>query len=115
MRHVMVCAQVDPIELVIWLPALCRKHDIPYCIVKGKARLGAVVHKKNATALAFTNIRDEDKGAFSKLVDNVRSNFNDRAEDLRRWGGGIMGAKSQEKTRQKEKAVAREAAKRMQA
>ena len=56
----------------------------------------------------------QDDGAFSKLVDNVRSNFNDRAEELRRWGGGIMGAKSQEKTRQKERAVAREAAKRMQ-
>ena len=25
---------------VIWLPALCRKKDVPYCIIKGKARLG---------------------------------------------------------------------------
>jgi len=29
---------VDPIELVVWLPALCRKMGIPYCIVKSKAR-----------------------------------------------------------------------------
>ena len=51
----------------------------------------------------------------SKLVDNVRSNFNDRGEELgRKWGEGIMGAKSQEATRQREKAIAREAAKRMQ-
>jgi len=107
---------VDPIELVLWLPALCRKMDVPYCIVKGKARLGTVVHKKTATALAFTGVRKEDEGAMSKLVDNVRSNFNDRGDELgRKWGGGVMGAKSQEKTRQKEKAIAREAAKRMQA
>ena len=58
--------------------------------------------------------RLQDEGAFSKLVDNVRSNFNDNADLGRRWGGGIMGEKSQERTRQKERAVAREAAKRMQ-
>lgn len=99
----------------MWLPALCRKMDVPYCIVKGKARLGQVVYKKTATALAFTGTKAEDQGAFAKLVDNVKANFNDRGEDLKRWGGGIMGAKSQERTRQKEKAVAREAAKRMMA
>jgi len=37
---------VDPIELVVFLPALCRKMGVPYVIVKGKARLGTVVHKK---------------------------------------------------------------------
>lgn len=37
-----IAHDVDPIELVVWLPALCRKMEIPYCIVKGKARLGAV-------------------------------------------------------------------------
>lgn len=56
---VMIAHDVDPIELVIWLPALCRKMDVPFCIVKGKARLGAVVHKKTATALAFTGVRKE--------------------------------------------------------
>lgn len=56
---VLIAHDVDPIELVIWLPALCRKKDVPFCIVKGKARLGSVVHKKTATALAFTSIRKE--------------------------------------------------------
>lgn len=27
-------------QLVLFLPALCRKMGVPYCIVKGKARLG---------------------------------------------------------------------------
>merc|ERR1712167_124303 len=114
-KLVVIAHDVDPIELVVWLPALCRKMDVPYCIVKGKARLGQVVYKKTATALAFTAVKSEDQGAFAKIVDNVKSNFNDREDVNRRWGGGIMGAKSQERTRQKEKAVAREAAKRMQA
>ena len=29
-----IAHDVDPIELVIWLPALCKKQGIPYCIVK---------------------------------------------------------------------------------
>jgi large subunit ribosomal protein L7Ae len=43
---VLIANDVDPIELVIFLPALCRKMGIPYAIIKGKARLGTVVHKK---------------------------------------------------------------------
>lgn len=43
---VLIPNDVDPIELVVFLPALCRKMGVPYAIVKGKARLGTVVHKK---------------------------------------------------------------------
>ena len=31
---VVIAHDVDPIELVLWLPALCKKQGIPYCIVK---------------------------------------------------------------------------------
>jgi large subunit ribosomal protein L7Ae len=43
---VLIAHDVDPIELVIFLPALCRKMGVPYAIIKGKARLGTVVHQK---------------------------------------------------------------------
>merc|ERR1712078_893311 len=38
-KLVVIAHDVDPLEMVIWLPALCRKKDVPYCIIKGKARL----------------------------------------------------------------------------
>ena len=111
---VVIAHDVDPIELVLWLPALCRKCDVPYCIVKGKARLGKVVHKKTATALAVPEVRPEDKGAFAKLVDSIKANFNDRFdENRRRWGGGIMGIKSRHAEEKKAKAIAAEERKRM--
>eukprot|EP00245_Coleochaete_scutata_P007391 TRINITY_DN2269_c0_g2_i1.p1 TRINITY_DN2269_c0_g2~~TRINITY_DN2269_c0_g2_i1.p1 ORF type:complete len:294 (-),score=73.81 TRINITY_DN2269_c0_g2_i1:309-1115(-) len=111
---VVIAHDVDPIELVLWLPALCRKMQIPYCIVKGKARLGAVVHQKNATCLALTSVKNEDKNEFSKIVDAVKANFNDRYEEYRRqWGGGIMGVKSQAKTKARERVLAKEAAQRL--
>src|SRR6478735_1456138 len=47
---VLIPNDVEPIELVVFLPSLCKKMGIPYAIVKGKARLGTVVHKKVSKA-----------------------------------------------------------------
>merc|ERR1719242_1284789 len=66
-KLVCIAHDVDPIEIVVWLPALCRKMGVPYCIVKGKARLGKLVHKKTATAIAVTNVKQEDKDKLEKL------------------------------------------------
>ncbi|PVV04008.1 hypothetical protein BB560_001495 [Smittium megazygosporum] len=111
---VVIANNVDPIELVIWLPALCRKMGVPYCIVNGKSRLGALVHKKTATAVAFTSVRDEDKQSLAALVSAVNENYAAKADDIRRtWGGGIMGAKSQAATIKKQKAQNREVAKKI--
>ncbi|KAI5388107.1 60S ribosomal protein L7a-2 [Lathyrus oleraceus] len=111
---VVIAHDVDPIELVVWLPALCRKMEIPYCIVKGKARLGTVVHKKTAAVLCLTTVKNEDKMEFSRVLEAIKANFNDKYEEYRKkWGGGIMGSKSQAKTKAKERLIAKEAAQRM--
>lgn len=43
-KLVVMAHDCDPIELLVFLPALCRKKGIPYAFVKGKARLGKLVH-----------------------------------------------------------------------
>jgi len=95
---VVVAHDVDPIEVVVYLPALCRKMEVPYCIVKGKARLGQLVGRKQCTSVAFTDIKAEHKQDLSKLVETIKTNYNERADEIRKhWGGGILGAKSQAK------------------
>jgi len=110
-KLVVIAHDVDPVELVVWLPALCRKMDVPYCIVKGKARLGNLVYKKTATALAITEVAKEDVAKLEQLVKNFRIMYNDASGDRRKWGGGVMGVKAQHVIKYRAKLAAREAAK----
>jgi len=112
-KLVAIAHDVDPIDLVCWMPALCRKKDVPYCIVKGKSRLGQLVHKKTASCVALESVRQEDKHDLEKLADNFKAQFNDNAEVRRKWGGGIMGIKSQHVMQRREKMLQLEQAKKL--
>jgi len=107
-KLVVIAHDVDPIELVVWLPTLCRKMDVPYVIVKGKARLGALVHKKTATALAVTSVTKEDQKDLATLTQVATEQYNKNPDIRRMWGGQKFGPKSAAARRLKEKAIAKE-------
>ncbi len=48
---------------------------VPYVIVKSKARLGTVVHKKTAAVLTFQDVRSEDQKELSTLVSAAKANL----------------------------------------
>jgi len=110
-KLVAIAHDVDPIELVIWLPALCRKFNVAYVIVKGKARLGHLVHKKTASALALTDVRKEHDNAFQNIVNLARTQFNDNVRSYTETGGLVMGGKFQARKKKEDKARAAEIAK----
>ena len=97
--------------MVLFLPALCRKMGVPYCIVKNKARLGRVVRRKTTSCIAITQVESNDRSSLNKLVETVKTNFNERSEEIRKhWGGGSLGNKSAAKVAKIEKAKAKELA-----
>lgn len=103
-KLVVIAHDVDPIELVVWLPALCRKMDVPYVIVKGKARLGQLVHQKTCAAVAITEVKKEDSHKLAQFISNARPQFNDLPEKERRqWGSKVLGIKRQHIEREIEK------------
>jgi len=93
-KLVVIAHDVDPLELVLWLPTLCRKKDIPYVIVKSKARLGKVVHRKTVSVVAITDLESKDQANFGLLLQKARDGFNNRYPTaMKTYGGKIMGFK----------------------
>ena len=110
---VIIACDVDPIEIVMWMPALCRKMNVPFMIVKDKARLGALVHQKTAACLALTGVDKQDQAQLDLLKNLAMEKYNNNAELVRKWGGGIMGLKTQAKLDKRAKALAVEEAKKL--
>lgn len=105
-KLVLIANDVDPIELVIFLPALCKKLGVPYAIVKGKARLGTLVNQKTSAVAALTEVREEDESALAKLVSTINANYIEKYEDSKKhWGGGVVGQKAQAKLNKRAKAA----------
>jgi large subunit ribosomal protein L7Ae len=107
---VAIAHNVEPIELVLHLPALCRKKNIPYCFVKGMERLGKVVHKKATTCVAVTDVKKEDYKDFDNLKQTCKKQFNDNVDLRKEWGGAKVGIKSQHKLGKQKKVVEKEIA-----
>jgi len=108
---VCIACDVDPIELVMWLPALCRKMEVPFMIVKDKARLGALVHQKTAAVVCLTGVDKADDSQLALLKNLALEKYNNNGDLVRKWGGGIMGLKTQAKLEKRAKVVAIEEAK----
>ena len=104
---VVIASDVDPIELVLWLPALCRKKKVPFCIVKNKARLGQLVHNKTAAAIAIADVPKDLRADFTQLVDAIRPQFLENPTVFRQWGEPVMGLKHQARELKRQRHLAR--------
>ena len=103
-KLVLIANDVDPLELVMWLPALCHKMGVAYAIVSGKAKLGALVHQKTATCVCLTGVNPQDEAALAACQDTC----NTHSKIEKKWGGGIMGLKTQRKLEIRAAAIAAE-------
>merc|ERR1711881_288025 len=93
-KLVVIAHDVDPIEIIVWLPSLCKSRGVPYCIVKSKSRLGAVVGKKTATCLAITDVKPENKADLQSLITLAEANFNNVYDDhMRKWGDAQLSGR----------------------
>ena len=95
-KLVLIAADVDPIETVVFLPTLCKTMDVPYAIVSSKARLGNLVGKKTTTCLALTDFKD-NAAELENYCKNFREKFQGPPAHSRKPERGIKAIAKEEK------------------
>ena len=60
--------------------------------------------------ISFSQVESNDRSSLNKLVETVKTNYNERFDEIRKhWGGGSLGSKSAAKVAKIEKAKVKEA------
>ena len=95
-KLVLIAADVDPIETVVFLPTLCKTMDVPYAIVSSKARLGRLVGKKTSTCVALTDFKDS-AAELENFCKNFREKFQGPPAHSRKPERGIKAIAKEEK------------------
>ena len=93
---VLIAADVDPIETVVFLPSLCKTMDIPYAIVPSKERLGKLANKKTCTCLALTDFK-ENAAELENLCKIFRERFQGPPPHSRKPEKGIKAIQKEKK------------------
>jgi len=115
-KLVLIAHDVDPIELVLWMPTLCVKKDIPFAIMRGKSRLGTLVHKKSASCVALCGVNPEDEKQFAAITKDCHTLYNERFNFLKKKvGAKIQGIKTRHKIAKRRRFRESEAKKRKEA
>ena len=96
-KIVLIAADVDPIETVVFLPTLCKSMGVPYAIVPSKSKLGELVHKKTATCVALTEFK-ESANELNNLCKTFSEQFKGfNPHDWRKPEKGFKAKKREEK------------------
>lgn len=87
-KLVLISASVDPIEVVLFLPTLCRKMGVSYAIVENSTILGRLVNLKSTACVCLCEVGAADEAAFRDIVTMANAMFLDSYErHLQTWGG----------------------------
>eukprot|EP01133_Synstelium_polycarpum_P006715 gene6715-7808_t len=108
-KLVVISHDCDPIEVVLWLPALCRRMDVPYCIVKSKSRLGQVVRMKKTCCVAITSVNQADTHDLGLLVEASKQMYNNNVEHRKQWGGNTLSGAARAIIAKRQKAASKDA------
>lgn len=92
-RLVVLAADVTPVTVHFWLPALCHLMKVPYAIVKSQSTLGKLVRMKRTVAVALEGCHAEDEKAFASLIGDCNAIFIEQYDTHKEKLGGRAALK----------------------
>ena len=107
-KLVLIANEVDPLELVMWPSALCLKMGVAYAMVSGKA-VGVLWCTRRPLPVCVRGVNPEDEAALNSLQES----FTTKYAENKKWGGGIIGLKTQSKLSIRAAAIAAEKLRRL--
>lgn len=69
---VVFAGDVQPVDIMIHLPAVCEEKEIPYCYTPSKADLGAALGVKRGTLMVLLREHEDYKEAFNELKEEIK-------------------------------------------
>lgn len=86
-KLVLIACDVDPIEVVLFLPTLCKKMNVPYALVRSKYDLGRIVNRKKTATVCLTNVKSDKKTKFQSIIKKCNGLFSENYETtMSTWG-----------------------------
>ncbi|MCF2135627.1 MAG: 50S ribosomal protein L7Ae [Candidatus Thorarchaeota archaeon] len=70
-KLVLIAEDVEPPEVIMYLPGLCDDKKIPYIFVKGKKDIGAAVGIERPTAAASILVEGKAKDLVADVVEKI--------------------------------------------
>lgn len=84
---VVTARDVGPIELSSCLPCILRWGG-SLLHPQGEGQAGASGPQEDLHHIAFTQVNSEDKGALAKLLETIRTDYDDRYDEIYHHRGG---------------------------
>lgn len=89
LKHVLIAADVVPITIVAFLPALCKQFEVNYGIVEKQTKLGALVNNKRASVVGLCDVKSEDASEFKSVIEMCNGSFMNKYEEHSTKVGGL--------------------------
>ena len=76
LKFVLIAADTNPLEQVIWLPNLCKKMNVPFGIIKSRARLGKLARYKKCAVIGVRSNTQSNKKVLDEISKELYDKYN---------------------------------------
>ncbi len=94
LKYCVIATDVDPITTIVFLPTLCKRYNVPYCLVSSQSTLGNLVHQKRTVCVGLEGVRNEDGAELEEVINMSNAVYADKYDEHMKQAGGSAAKKN---------------------